>query len=181
MRVCRSPRTRLDIQTIFCQCSAMSKADQLRALREAEADRQSSHDGGKRRHLPKAPVIQTSGGTKAGARKSAMERHRPPHTTLAVGGHGSDVQSTSGPALKAADEAKAETRSKRVPRSGPSRGITDHQSEPPTPSVVKRGRPRIEDRDKTLTAQKPWEKLGMSERTWWRRKAEAKATKEAKK
>lgn len=37
----------------------------------------------------------------------------------------------------------------------------------------KPGRPRIEDRDKTLAATKPWLALGMSERTWYRRQAEA--------
>ena len=36
----------------------------------------------------------------------------------------------------------------------------------------KTGRPRIEDRDKTLAATKPWLKLGMSERTWYRRQRE---------
>lgn len=47
-----------------------------------------------------------------------------------MGGHGSDVQPTSGPAF-APDEAEAETPS-GVARSGPSRGITGHQSEPLT-------------------------------------------------
>lgn len=47
---------------------------------------------------------------------------------LIVGPHWRDVQRTSGPAL-AADEAKAETAS-AVPRSGPCRGITGHQSRP---------------------------------------------------
>lgn len=36
----------------------------------------------------------------------------------------------------------------------------------------KRGRPRLEDRDKTLAARKPWAALGMSESTWRRRQAE---------
>lgn len=39
---------------------------------------------------------------------------------------------------------------------------------------VKKGRPRLEDRDKTLKATKPWFDRGMSERTWYRRKAEEK-------
>lgn len=38
--------------------------------------------------------------------------------------------------------------------------------------VPKRGRPRIEDRAKTLQATKPWVAAGMSERTWYRRRAE---------
>jgi hypothetical protein len=40
------------------------------------------------------------------------------------------------------------------------------------PGQAKTGRPRIEDRDKTLAATKPWLKLGMSERTWYRRQRE---------
>jgi hypothetical protein len=36
----------------------------------------------------------------------------------------------------------------------------------------KTGRPRIEDRAKTIEARKPWLKLSMSRRTWYRRRAE---------
>jgi hypothetical protein len=36
----------------------------------------------------------------------------------------------------------------------------------------KKGRPRIEDRARTIEARKPWLKLGMSRRTWYRRQAE---------
>jgi hypothetical protein len=36
----------------------------------------------------------------------------------------------------------------------------------------KTGRARIEDRAKTNEARKPWLKLGMSRRTWYRRQAE---------
>jgi hypothetical protein len=32
--------------------------------------------------------------------------------------------------------------------------------------------PRIEDRARTIEARKPWLKLGMSRRTWYRRRAE---------
>ena len=39
-------------------------------------------------------------------------------------------------------------------------------------TFTKIGRPRIEDRDKTLTARKPWEALGMSRATWYKRQAE---------
>ena len=35
-----------------------------------------------------------------------------------------------------------------------------------------KGRPRLEDRAKTIEARKPWLKLGMSRRTWYRRQAE---------
>lgn len=40
------------------------------------------------------------------------------------------------------------------------------------PDKPRRGRPRIEDRRKTITAQKPWKRLGMSRATWYRRQAE---------
>ena len=40
---------------------------------------------------------------------------------------------------------------------------------------AKRGRPRIEDRAKTTEAKKPWLKLGMSRRTWYRHQAEKRA------
>jgi hypothetical protein len=36
----------------------------------------------------------------------------------------------------------------------------------------KKGRPRIEDRARTIEARQPWLKLGMSRRTWYRRQAE---------
>jgi hypothetical protein len=39
-------------------------------------------------------------------------------------------------------------------------------------TIVKRGRPRLEDAKSTLAATKPWDKLGMSERTWYRRQKE---------
>ena len=38
--------------------------------------------------------------------------------------------------------------------------------------VTKRGRPRLEDVAKTLTAVKPWVAAGMSRRTWYRRRSE---------
>ena len=37
---------------------------------------------------------------------------------------------------------------------------------------VKKGRPRIEDIDKSLEATKPWLALKMSRTTWYRRQAE---------
>jgi hypothetical protein len=39
----------------------------------------------------------------------------------------------------------------------------------------KTGRPRIEDRHKTNEARKPWLKLEMLRRTWYRRQAEKRA------
>jgi hypothetical protein len=43
----------------------------------------------------------------------------------------------------------------------------------------KKGRPRIEDRANTIEARKPWLKLEMSRRTWYRRQAERRAGREA--
>ena len=40
------------------------------------------------------------------------------------------------------------------------------------PREYKHGRPRLEDRAKTLAATKPWAAAGMSRRTWYRRRAE---------
>jgi len=36
----------------------------------------------------------------------------------------------------------------------------------------KKGRPRIEHRGQTIESKKPWLKLCMSRRTWYRRQAE---------
>ena len=44
---------------------------------------------------------------------------------------------------------------------------------------ARKGRPRIEDRAKTIEARKPWLKLSMSRRTWYRRQAERRAGREA--
>jgi hypothetical protein len=41
---------------------------------------------------------------------------------------------------------------------------------------AKKGRARIEDRANTIEARKPWLKLGMSRRTWYRRQAEKRAS-----
>jgi hypothetical protein len=43
---------------------------------------------------------------------------------------------------------------------------------PAKKSKIKTGRPRLEDRDKTLTATKPWKAAKMSRATWYRRQAE---------
>lgn len=45
-------------------------------------------------------------------------------------------------------------------------------SSPAAPAKPKRGRPRIEDQDKTLMAVRPWESRGMSRSTWYRRQKE---------
>ena len=43
----------------------------------------------------------------------------------------------------------------------------------------KKGRPRIEDRARTIEARKPWLKLSMSRRTWYRRQAEKRKGRDA--
>jgi hypothetical protein len=42
----------------------------------------------------------------------------------------------------------------------------------PVRHAVKKGRPRIGEEQVTLEAEKPWLKLGLSRRTWYRRQAE---------
>ena len=42
------------------------------------------------------------------------------------------------------------------------------------------GRPRIEDRARTIEARKPWLRLEMSRRTWYRRQAEKRKGREAR-
>lgn len=44
-----------------------------------------------------------------------------------------------------------------------------------SPREAKRGRPLAKDAAKTLAATKPWEALGMSRRTWYRRQKERQA------
>jgi hypothetical protein len=44
-----------------------------------------------------------------------------------------------------------------------------------TATATAKGRPRIEDRANTNEARKPWLKLEMSRRTWYRREAEKRA------
>jgi hypothetical protein len=46
-------------------------------------------------------------------------------------------------------------------------------------SKRKTGRPRVEDRTLTNEARKPWLKLSMSRRTWYRRQAEKRKGKES--
>jgi hypothetical protein len=46
---------------------------------------------------------------------------------------------------------------------------------------ARKGRPRIEDRANTIEARKPWLKLGMSRRTWYRRQAEKRQGQELQK
>jgi hypothetical protein len=45
---------------------------------------------------------------------------------------------------------------------------------------TRKGRPRLENIDRTFEAGKPWAALGMSRRTWYRRKAEKRKGREAR-
>lgn len=67
-----------------------------------------------------------------------------------------------------------------VRESSSSKSIPVGTKEPTVSPATKRGRPRLEVRDKTHKATKPWEKLGMSERTWYRRQKESKGSKGSK-
>jgi hypothetical protein len=62
--------------------------------------------------------------------------------------------------------------SKTAPKAGVSTNPTAGIKPGPCETKPKVGRPRIEDKDKTLAALKPWAVLGMSESTWRRRQAE---------
>jgi hypothetical protein len=70
------------------------------------------------------------------------------------------------------------TRSTKAAKSKPQSAPVDIEAESlPKPIAKplgkrKAGRPRIEDKDKTLESQKPWQDLGMSKRTWFRRQKE---------
>ena len=45
----------------------------------------------------------------------------------------------------------------------------------PRRDFARRGRPRLEEAASTIEATMPWLKLGMSRRTWYRRRKETKA------
>lgn len=47
----------------------------------------------------------------------------------------------------------------------------------PREIIRRKGRPRIEDKDKTIEAAAPWIAMGMSRRSWYRRQAEKRAVK----
>ena len=54
----------------------------------------------------------------------------------------------------------------------PASGSTTEAARSSVGVVGTGGRPRLEDRGKTLVATKPWAAAGMSERTWYRRRRE---------
>ena len=94
------------------------------------------------------------GGESRPARENLAGEREAPETTLVH----APIDRTS---------SAASSPPRRVPALiGKSAGIA------PGPRGTKVGRPRLENAAKTLKATKPWEKLGMSERTWYRRQAE---------
>jgi hypothetical protein len=54
---------------------------------------------------------------------------------------------------------------------------TDGGTAGETAPKVRKGRPRLEDRAKTLAATKPWDAAGMSRSSWYKRQAEKRSGK----
>lgn len=79
-----------------------------------------------------------------------------------------DAVSSSVPAIDTRDAAAGTSGRKLTRRRQPSKP----PAEPKAPPKAKPGRPRIERKGQTLAATRPWEALGMSQRTWFRRQAE---------
>jgi len=80
--------------------------------------------------------------------------------------------------IKRAEEAerKASAKPKKTAKAKAAKKSEPAKSEM---IVVRRGRPRVEERDKTLAATKPWRKMNMSRATWYRRQSEQKAAEQA--
>jgi len=88
-------------------------------------------------------------------------------------------------ALRERTEARAKVRQKTTqarPWSSVPAGMRSGRAAPegvpkpsdngtPSPTVSKVGRPRIENREKTLKALEPWKAANMSRASWYRRKA----------
>jgi hypothetical protein len=71
--------------------------------------------------------------------------------------------------VKAAPAKVAAPAPARKPKAPAKRHAVKPIAAPTAQAQRKRGRPLIEDRDKTLAAQKPWQALGMSRSSWYRR------------
>ena len=110
---------------------------------------------------------------RSGTRKAPKSPGRPASNKLAVGVIGPSPEPVA-PAgtLKGSELANP-------PLSAPAhKGIADKtgarrlRADERTSDAPKTGRPRVEDRDKTIESQKPWLAAGMSRATWYsRRKA----------
>lgn len=137
----------------------MSKLDQLRALRQAGA--KSSRGGGeKRRPVPALPEKTTSQSRGTGAVQSQ-------HQVAPV------RQYEAGVAPCPREAVSRSSPGHHIPMAQAGRGTTATEASPTTRAAApKRGRPLAKDRDRTFAATKPWEAEGISERTWYRRRAE---------
>lgn len=123
------------------------KLEQVAALRVARATRQSSRGGVESRK--RAPADDRKS---AGVSSSTDDN-----------GAGRSERKSSPPVGVASD-----------PRDSKSRhGVKALGTRGPKPGHG--GRPRIGQNGKTLKAVQPWKKLGMSQRTWYRRQAEKRA------
>lgn len=145
-----------------------SKADALRAMREAKFSSAKSSDGG--------------GESRPAARGSdAVQPLQRP-------GAGASSSRTAGVA-PGPSEAKRGLRISSRPKSRTDApigdgvaltnmehpaGLIDAMADAIRSGKLKLGRPLARDRDKTLAALKPWEAEGMSRRTWYRRQKEQK-------
>lgn len=114
---------------------------------------------------------------KLGVRELQLREARERDAKLRGGGE-------SGPALKPpADSLARQQRPSEVPSrreqlagtGGAAGGVLKAPIAGVASGPRKFKRPRLEDRDKTITANAPWKALGMSRRTWYRRRAEGKA------
>lgn len=147
----------------------MSKLDQIRELRERKAARASVPVKG--RGSPRRGMQATSGqaliaadeATEVVETVSTVPRSGP---SLGITGR----QPRHSPSATGQRETKSPERAGAA--LGPERGKPQAPGFDPPGRPTRPGRPRIEDRDKTLAALKPWAALGMSERTWYRRQQE---------
>ncbi len=136
------------------------KLDQIKALREGRAARKNSRGGTvkARAGAVDLPVANEHHGPKgrSGALERSLDRldvnrasgepsRQPHHLTVGV---------ASGPRDKPKPKPKPKRKAKKQ-----------------APAKPKVGRPRVEDRGKTLTALQPWVTAKMSRATWYRRQA----------
>jgi hypothetical protein len=139
----------------------MTKLDQLKALREGKSSRGSTES--RRASVPLASLrsnssMPTKASLRAGIASGPREAIRRPKST---------AKKNSPATTKALAKASGE--------SSDAGGMQDRCVSIPPP--IRKGRPRIEDRDKTIEASAPWVALGMSRRSWYRRQAEKRAAK----
>lgn len=136
----------------------MSKLEQIQALRHARVARNSSRGGGEAR---------------ATAQRPAGTRDRPATTVQSdVTRAAPDNANSSGKIVEA--RVRKDAGVATGPReTKPKRKAKAKKPKPAKAPKVKIGRPRVEDRGKTLSDRKPWleAKPPMSRATWYRRQA----------